>query len=81
MTTSRAVIFASHIEAPRSPFLVRFFHRSYRPDGFPFSFPSDERIVEVRAETPEGALAIARYHYSRFGSAFRIEAPASAGTR
>lgn len=68
-----ATISAPSIEPPHQTFFVRFHHRSYRPDGFPFRFPAENRLVAVQATTADGALAIARYHYFLHGTAFALE--------
>lgn len=65
-------IHASHIEAPALRYLCEYHHAAYRPDGFPFAFPAETRREWVLAESPEGALAIARYHHFLHGSGFRI---------
>lgn len=67
------VIHSGHIEAPEQSFFVRYHHRAYRPQGFPFAFASGDRLAEVLAQTPEGALKIARYHHFMFGSDFTLE--------
>ena len=76
-----AVISAPHLEVPSYTFFVRFSHRAYCPDGVSLCFPRTERLVEVLAQTPAGALAIAQYHYGRYGSAFRLTEPTAALTR
>lgn len=67
------VLHARHIEAPRRLFWVRFYHRAHRPDGWPWLMPARDALAAVLAETPAGALAIARYHHGLFGSGFRLE--------
>ncbi len=68
-----AVLHASHIEAPRQSFWVRFHHRTFRPDGWPWVVPAADRLLEVLATTPAGALAIAAYHYGVLGTGFRLD--------
>ena len=68
-----ATISAPSIEPPHQTFFVRFHHRSYRPDGFPFRFPDEDLLVAVQATTADGALAIARYHYFLYGTDFVLE--------
>jgi len=67
------VIRANHIEAPLRSFFVRFHHRSYRPEGFPFSIPGQCQLAEVLAETQDGAIRVAEYHHFIFGSDFVVE--------
>jgi hypothetical protein len=70
---SFTVLHALAIEAPRELFWVRFHHRAHRPDGWPWIVPARDALAAVLAETPAGALAIARYHHGLLGSRFRLE--------
>ncbi|PSR30161.1 MAG: hypothetical protein C7B46_18180 [Sulfobacillus benefaciens] len=69
-----SIISAPCIEPPHHTFFVRLHHRSYRPDGFPFRFPAEDRLVAVQAPTADSALAVARYHYFLYGADFTLEA-------
>jgi len=69
---SFAIILAPHIETPARTFWIRFHHAAYEP-VIGFRIPAHDALVEVRAETPEGALQIARYHHGWRGTAFRLE--------
>jgi len=73
--SSGHTMFASHIEAPAKPFLVAFDSPAYVNV---LHFAATRRRVRVLAETPDGALRIARYHYSR-GTSFALEGPAEHG--
>lgn len=57
----------------RAKFFVRYHHRSYRPDGFAYRIAAEDRLMEVMAATPEGALKLAEYHHFLFGQDFRLE--------
>ena len=35
--------------------------------------PAADRLLEVLADSPCGALAVARYHHGLYGSDFRLE--------
>jgi len=63
---------ASHIEQAIAPFFVWFHHRSYKPEGVSMRFPAKDCLVRVLAQTEQGALEVARYHYFLFGSDFRL---------
>lgn len=67
------VIHAENLEAARSSFWVRFHQRAFRPAGYPAVIPARNRLAEVLAETPAGALRIAEYHHGRLGSSFRLD--------
>jgi hypothetical protein len=58
--TSGHTIFSAHIEEPNKEFFVAFYAPAYLNV---FSFEAGRRWVRVLAETAEGALAVARYHY------------------
>ena len=75
--SSGHTVFASHIEAPAKPFLVAFNSPAYVNV---LHFAPTRRRVRVLAETPNGALCIARYHYSR-GAGFALKAPKNTGDR
>lgn len=66
--SSGHTIHASHIEAPKTPFCVQFDARAY---GNVLLFEAGKRWVRALAETAEGALKVARYHYRR-GSNFQL---------
>lgn len=63
------MIHASFIEKPRHQFTVCFERPPYYNVLW---FPGGTRTVIVLAETEEGALKVARYHYHN-GSNFRVE--------
>lgn len=67
------IIHAEHLETAHASFWVRFHQRAFRPVGYPSDISARERLVEVLAETPTGALRIAEYHYGRLGSGFRLD--------
>lgn len=62
-----------HIEQPERSVLVRFHHKAYRPAGFASEFPGRDILVEVRCETEDGAIAIARGQHRVYGERFEIE--------
>ena len=62
-------IWSRHIEEPRKRFTVEFNSAGYFNVLF---FANTHRRVYVLAETPEGALAIARYHHGFRGSNFTL---------
>ncbi len=70
------IVHAAHLAAPLRPgFLVRFHHQGYRSHGYPYRIPASDRVVHVLADTPDGALAVARYHYGRLGYDFSVMVP------
>jgi hypothetical protein len=70
------LVHAAHLAAPVRPgFVVRFHHQGYRPHGYPFWIPASNRVIRVLADTPDGALAVARYHYGRLGCDFSVMVP------
>lgn len=54
------IITASHIEEPQRSFLVSFLRPAYFNV---LNFPPAQRIVNIMAETPAGAIEIAKYHW------------------
>lgn len=62
-------IHASHIEAPRSRFGIRFWADAYINI---LAFEEGWRQCWVLAETSEGALRIAKYHHGLRGSRFKL---------
>ncbi len=64
---------APHIEAPTRPFEVEYFASAYVNVLW---FDAGWRRVRVLAETPAGAVRIARYHHFR-GRDHRIVPPAA----
>ena len=67
-------IWSRHIEEPKQRFAVEFDSIGYVNV---LHFADTHRRVTVLAETPEGALAIARYHYGLRGSNFALVDTAS----
>jgi len=61
-------VFAGHIEKPEYPFVVSFNHPGYFNV---FWHPAEKRYINVLAETKEGALKVAEYHYYT-GSNFEV---------
>jgi hypothetical protein len=66
--SSGGTIHAAHIEAPTKLFGVQWFSPAY--DNV-LRFAPTIRTQTVLAETPEGALAIAKYHHYR-GTDFKL---------
>jgi len=66
---SRHTVSARHIEIPKTVFIVDFYAHSYCNIQ---RFPSGRRWVKVLAETAEGALQIAIFHYGARGTDFRL---------
>ena len=66
-------IWSRHIEEPRQRFAIEFDSMGYVNV---LRFADTRRRVFVLAETPEGALAIARYHHGFRGSNFALAEPA-----
>lgn len=64
------MIHASHIEQPKRKFTVTFDRSGYFNE---YWHPGETRTVTVLAETGEGALKIAAYHWPMGGSNFRLE--------
>ena len=62
-------ISARHIEIPRTVFIVDFYVHSYCNV---LRFPSGRRWLKVLAETAEGALQIAIFHYGSRGTDFQL---------
>ncbi len=62
---------APHIEAPARPFTIAYFASAYLNVLW---FEAGWRRVRVLAETPAGAVRIARYHHFR-GRDHRIVSP------
>ena len=60
-------IWSHHIEEPKQCIAVEF-----NSIGYVLHFADTHRRVTVLAETPEGALAVARYHYGLRGSNFTL---------
>jgi hypothetical protein len=58
--TSGHTIFSAHIEEPHKEFFIAFNATAYVNV---LCFEVSRRWARVLAETPEGALAIARYHH------------------
>ena len=82
MSEPFSVIHAPHIEEPVRAFWVRYHHRAYRPDGWPWMVPAADRLLEVLADSASGALAVARYHHGLYGSDFHLESrPVAAYSR
>ncbi|MGH9437706.1 MAG: hypothetical protein ACRD22_07380 [Terriglobia bacterium] len=73
---SSHLVHAEHIEKAEKEFRVEFDHPgSLLKDGpVPIKVESGTRWVRALAETPEGALEIAQYHYPT-GSNFRLKPP------
>lgn len=42
---------------------VRFIRKGYRPDGFPFGFPDEEKEAEVWLAPGETVKQVMDYHY------------------
>jgi hypothetical protein len=68
------IIHAAHTEPPRLHFVVGFDAAPYRNV---LRFAATQRRIFVLAETEEGAISVARYHYGRRGSNFRVVGPTS----
>jgi hypothetical protein len=66
------IIHAAHIEPPWLHFVVGFDAAPYRNV---LRFAATQRRIFVLAETEEGAISVARYHYGRRGSNFRVVGP------
>jgi hypothetical protein len=66
-------IWSEHIEQPKKRFIVGFDSVGYVNVLY---FADTHRRVFVLAETPEGTLAIARYHHGFRGSNFELIGPA-----
>jgi hypothetical protein len=65
-------IHASHIEKPEKEFYVKFLHAPY----FNVYFHVAKCVtVKVLAETPDGALKIAQYHYFDSSNFTLVDAP------
>ena len=62
---------AGHIEKPVKSFIVRFFQQSFFNV---FLHPAGTREVEIKAETKEGALKVAQYHFFLSGGNFEVVA-------
>ncbi len=62
-------IWNHHIEEPKERFVIELDSAGY---GNVLHFADTHRRVFVLAETPEGALAIARYHHGIRGSNFAV---------
>jgi hypothetical protein len=62
-------IWSRHIEEPKKRFVIEFDSAGY---ANVLHFADTHRRVFVLAETPEGALAIARYHHGIRGSNFAV---------
>lgn len=67
------VLHAEHIEAPERTFFVRYDHQAYRPNGVDMTIPSSRRLVEVRADTPAGAIDVTKYHHFSHGANFCLD--------
>jgi hypothetical protein len=69
-------IHSEHIEKPGKEFHVEFEHPGHllRDTPVPIEIEAGTRWVRALAETPEGALKIAQYHYPT-GSNFRLKPP------
>ena len=65
-------IWSRHIEQPKKRFIVEFDSAGYFNV---LHFANTHRRVFVLAETPEGALEIARYHHEFRGSNFTLIEP------
>jgi hypothetical protein len=63
------IIHAPHIESPRKEFRISFYDSSYINV---LRFAEGVRWVRVLAETGEGAIEIAQFHYGRRGSRFAL---------
>ena len=66
-------IWSGHIEQPKKRFIVEFDSAGYVNVLY---FADTHRRVFVLAETPEGALAIARYHHGFRGANSELIGPA-----
>jgi hypothetical protein len=62
-------IFAGHIESPKKEFVVEFFHPKYFNV---FWQGGKRRIIKVLAQTADGAIKIAKYHFYS-GSDFHLK--------
>jgi hypothetical protein len=67
-----ATITAAHIEPPTTCFFVTFWDAGSANNLY---LPAGERTVRVFAHTPQGALAVAQFHFGGRGRDFRIVEP------
>lgn len=67
--TSGHTIHAGHIEAPQKSFFVQWDAEAYNNV---LRFAPGKRWARVLAETPEGALMIAEFHYGSRGKNFEL---------
>ncbi len=60
-----------HIEKPQASFIVKFWQKEYFNV---LRHPEGQRVVKILAETAEGALRIAQYHFFLSGRKFEVSA-------
>lgn len=64
-------LYGQHIEKPVTAFTVKFWQREYVNV---IRHPAGERMVKILAETAEGAVRIAQYHFFMTGKNFEVNA-------
>ena len=69
MTTP--TLYGQHIEKPVTAFIVKFWQKEHFNV---FRHPAGERIVKILAETAEGAVKIAQFHFFMSGKNFEVSA-------
>ena len=68
-----AKIYSNHIEKPEKAFSV-LFDRGWHTDAVGFIYQPEKDVeVTVLAQTEQGALKVAAYHYYSTGRNFRIK--------
>jgi hypothetical protein len=69
-----ATITAAHIEPPTTCFFVTFWDNGIANHLY---LRAGERTVRVFAHTPQGALAVAQFHFGGRGRDFRLVEPSA----